>query len=99
MEVAGERQTPGIPRPTLNNRTEILKSLKQGKLWRLQCQNCSAKIAVPKLEVVPICFLMRHVYRRYIRKLTSIFIIFVGSDLLHQVSVVPGCSKHIPRSH
>jgi len=89
MEVVGERQAIAVPRPTLNNRTEILKSLREEKL----------KIAVPNLEVVLICVLIRYVYCPYIRKLKSIFIIFVGSDLSHQVSVVSSCSKHIRRSY
>jgi hypothetical protein len=39
MEVAGERKAPGIPPPTLNNPTEILKPLRKKKT-----ENCSAKL-------------------------------------------------------
>ena len=84
MEVTGERKAPGIPPPTLNTPTEILKPLRKEKL----------KIAV---RVVLIFFLMRNLCNPYIKKLISMLIIFVRSDLSHQVSVVPGCSKHIRR--
>jgi hypothetical protein len=87
MEVAGERRAPGIPHPTLDTRTEILKSLRQEKL----------KIALPNLKVLLICFLIRYVYNPYIKKLKSMFTIFLQSGLSHQASVVQGCSKHIRR--
>ena len=92
MEVAGERKAPGIPCPTLNTPKETLKSLRQEKL----------KTAMPNLKVVLICFLMRNVYNPYIKKLKSVFIIFLRSGLSHQVSVVPRCSKlhiYIRRSY